>query len=346
MRRLPAPLRGLVLDHLRFPDVLSATTTDRTGRALLGSVRRLSGVNDRVMSSPHLLNKVPLCEVIHIESRNALVFERLAWALQTLRHLRGVAVRFAKDTDETAWRQSCTTLSKSPELGRLRMFRPDGTLTNGSTGCDEFKSLLLGLDPDCALVAALAWRCPAAWISELIRRGANPNGEYQSFRGRRTDPERILEFACSHGQVEVIRVLLEAGAIPPDREGSRMTDAFVNAMMGESLDILRLLFDSGHRSSFRSIPHGWNLLHCFALSFETNDAATSLSMVELICERQPSLLTQVSDSGCTPLMHLTQQHCYDLFRPNDPQPDRDASFKSLAKCMVSHEARRYASLSE
>ena len=118
MRRLPAPLRGLVLDHLRFPDVLSATTTDRTGRAALGSVRRLSGVNDRVMSSPHLLNKVPRCEVIHIESRNALVFERLAWALQTLRHLRGVAVRFAEETDETAWRQSCVTLSNSPELGR------------------------------------------------------------------------------------------------------------------------------------------------------------------------------------------------------------------------------------
>ena len=143
MRRLPAPLRGLVLDHLRFPDVLSATTTDSAGRRSLGSVRRLSGVNDRFMSSPHLLNKVPLCEAIEIKSKNALVFERLAWALQTLRHLREVHIMFAKGTDETAWRQSCTTLSNSPELGRLRLFRFGGFVTNGSRGCDEFKSLVL-----------------------------------------------------------------------------------------------------------------------------------------------------------------------------------------------------------
>lgn len=337
MRRLPAPLRGLVLGHLRFPDVLSATTTDRTGRAALGSVRRLSGVNDRFMSSPHLLNKVPLCEAIYIESKNALVFERLAWALQTLRHLRGVSVAFAEETDETAWRQSCTTLSNSPELGRLRMFRLIGSLTNDSAECDEFKSLVLQLDPDCALFPALICHFPAAFMSELIRRGANPNGEVMSFHDEKTN--HILELACFYGQVAVVRVLLEAGAIPRDREGSGRNDAFVAAVRVGSLEILRLLYDSGHRSSFRSIRCGNNMLHRFAYSSE-NDATTTLSLVELICERQPSLLTQVTNSGYTPLMLLTHQHCLDDFRPKDSPSDRHALFKSLAKCMVAHEAHQ------
>ena len=343
MRRLPAPLRGLVLDHLRFPDVLSATTTDSAGRRSLGSVRRLSGVNDRFMSSPHLLNKVPLCEAIDIDSKNALVFERLAWALQTLRHLRAVRVRFAKRTDETAWRQSCTTLSNSPELGRLRFFRLGGVLTKGSARCDEFKSLLLQLEPDCALFASLIWRCPAAFISELIRRGANPNAEIKGFHGERS--EHVLEFACNRGQVEVVRVLLDAGAIPPDRGGSGLPDAFVNAQAVQegALGVVRLLYDSGHRSSFRSLPRGQNLLHCFATNSETIDATTTLSMVRLICERQPSLLTQVTTLGYTPLMLLTFSRCQNRFRPKDPQPDRDALFKSLAKSMISHEARQRAS---
>ena len=264
------------------------------------------------------------------------MFERLAWAMQTLRHLRSVAVRFAKGTDETAWRQSCTTLSNSPELGRLRVFRPYGFLTNGSTGCDEFKSLVLQLDPHCALHPALIWRFPAAFISELIRRGANPNGEVKSFY----DSGHVLECACVRGQVEVVRVLLDAGSIPPDRTGSPKNDAFVNAVQRGALDVLRLLYDSGHRSSFRSIHRGLNLLHRFAARFENIDATTTLSMVKLICERQPSLLTQVTTLGSTPLMHLTLQHCLDEFRPKDSPSDRNALFKSLAKCMISHEARQ------
>ena len=299
-------------------------------------------MNDRFMSSPHLLNKVPLCETIDIESKNALVFERLAWALQTLRHLRDVQIIFAKGTDETAWRQSCTTLSNSPELGRLRMFRLGGFLTKGSARCDEFKSLLLQLEPDCALVPALIWRCPAAFISELIRRGANPNAEIKDFHGEIS--EHVLEFACLRGQVEVVRVLLDAGAIPPDRKGTGRNDAFVNAVQAGALDVLRLLFDSGHRSSFRSITHGENLLHCFAIrDYENNDATTTLSMVRLICVRQPSLLTQITTFGYTPLMLLTFSHCHDHFRPNDPQADRDALFKSLAQCIPPYEARQRAS---
>ena len=337
MRRLPAPLRGLVLDHLLFPDVLSATTADSAGRAALGSVRRLSGVNDRFMSSPHLLNKVPLCEAIDIDSKNALVFERLAWALQTLRHLRDVRVRFAKRTDETAWRQSCTTLSNSPELGRLRIFRFGGFATVASRGCDEFKSLVLQLEPDCALHPALCCCWPAAFISELIRRGANPNAEFERSHGQVS--QHILEFACFCGQVEVVRVLLEAGAIPPDRKGSGKNDAFFNAISGGCLGVLRVLYDSGHRSSLRSIQNG-NLLHCFARNFTKNDATTTLSMVKLICERQPSLLTQATKLGYTPLMLLSEYHCHDRFRPNHPQADRDALFKSLAKCMIFHEARQ------
>ena len=218
------------------------------------------------------------------------------------------------------------------------MFRPDGTLTNDSTKCDEFKSLLIRLNPDCALVPALICRFPAAFISELIRRGANPNGKVMSFHGERTN--HILELACFYGQVEVVRVLLDAGAIPPDREGSKIIDAFVAAVQARSLDVIRLLYESGHRSSFRSIPRGNNLLHRFAARFENIDATTTLSLVELICARQPSLLTQVTKFGCTPLMLLTGSHCHDRFRPNDPQADRDALFKSLAKCMISHEARQ------
>ena len=341
MRDLPPPLRGLVLDHLEFSDVLTATTTDRAGRALLGFVRRLDRVNDRILSTPHILDKFTLCETIFIESKTALVFERLAWALQTLRHLCDVRVRFAFVTDQTSFRQSCVTLSNSPELGRLRVFHPVGRLTEASYKSDEFKSLVLRLNPDTALVVAICWGFPTPFISELIRRGANPNADYMSFSD--ANNMRVLEAACAKSKVEVVRVLLDAGAQPLEKFNAQSNDAFLLAANSGQLDIVRLLYDSGFKSTSRTPNERNNLLHCFTFALQDVGVADVLSLAELICERQPELLTQISKSGHTPLMALTIKHCLNQYRPNDTPSDRDASFKSLARCLISHESRQHTS---
>ena len=348
MQRLPAPLRGLVLDSLVFSDVLSATTADRAGRAVCGYVRRLSRVNDRVMSSPHILNKFARCEAIRIESKNALVLINLGWALQALRHLNSVRVAFAEEADLTSWPQSCATLSNSPELVRLRMFRPTSRLTGEiiyeSIKCDEFKSLLLRLNPDCALASAIFWRFPAAFVSELVRRGANPNAEFLVGNGNEVLCTKIhaLEAACANSELEVIQLLLDAGAKPPDRKGTEVDDVFLRAVKRGSLEILRLLYDAGFKTTNRSPVEGNNLLHCFAFLFQYNEtqAALALSTIQLICEREPELLTQVRYTGHTPLMFLVYRHCEeDAFLPNATPSHRAALFESLSACMRSCEAK-------
>ena len=338
MRDVPPPLRGLVLDHLEFSDVLSATTTDRAGRALLGFVRRIFKVNDRILSTPHILVKFTLCETIFIESKTTLVFERLAWALQTLRHLCDVRVRFAHVTDQTSFRQSCVTLSNSPELGRLRVFHLIGTLAEASYKSDEFESLVLRLNPNCALNVAMSWGFPTPFISELIRRGANPNADFKCFS--EANNMHVLEAACAKSMIEVVRVLLDAGAQPVE---SLSNGAFLLAANAGQLDIVRLLYDSGFKSTSRSPKERNNLLHCFAFALQRVGVARTRSLAKLICERQPELLTQMSKLGHTPLMALTMKHCLNQYRPNDTPSDRDASFKSLARCLITHESRQHTS---
>jgi hypothetical protein len=142
MRHLPVPLRGLVLDYLEFADVLSATTTDRTGGAALGYVRRISNANDRVVSAPHVMSKLRLCETLFVSSKSALVLGHVAWALHALRHLRDVVIRFKAGADMHSWRHSCEMLARSPELGGLRVFSIKG-LREEMFNSDAFQSVLV-----------------------------------------------------------------------------------------------------------------------------------------------------------------------------------------------------------
>ena len=350
MRHLIAPLRGLVLDYLTFSDVLSATTIDRTGRESLEYIRKVFHVKDHVLSSGLMMDKLTLCEGLLIDSKDGLVWERVGWALRSMRHLRDVFVRFYdRPRDETSWRRSCATLALSPELGRLRMLRT--TLGDPNlTACVEFKSLLLRLSPDCALATAIDCEpCfPVGFISELLRPGANPNARIpdicRSFEYERVHGIHPLTLACSPNRLEVMQLLLDNGATPPDCECSGTTDTFYEAVDVRSLDVLRLLYDAGHKST-RTTRHGENLLHMFGFDFHRIDAATTISMVELICERQPELLTQYDKLGHTPLMLLNHQFVRDLFRKDDigcaiKSPAVRASlFKSLSKCMVDSEAK-------
>ena len=350
MRHLPAPVRGLVLNHLVFEDVLSATTTDRTGRASLGYIRTVFHVKDRVLSSAVMMNKLTLCEGMHIHSKDGLVWERVGWALQAMRHLRDVVVRFIEaPRDEISWRRSCATLALSPELGRLRLLRPAGPRRPllALITCDEFKSLLRRLRPDCALVTALLWEpyFPVSLIAEIVRRGADLSAAIPSISF--TSSSCPLGMACAGARLEVVQLLLDNGATSHYRVGSGRRDVFLKAANAGSLDLLRLLYDSGHISTYRSLG-GYNLLLVlvipYAISSFTDlelDAATTLSMVKLICARQPLLSTQTSAEGRTPLMLLVE--CFssrrDSFRPKDTPSDRLALFKSLSKCMVRCEAK-------
>lgn len=124
------------------------------------------------------------------------------------------------------------TLSNSPELGRLRVFHPVGRLTEASYKSDEFKSLVLRLNPDTALVVAICWGFPTPFISELIRRGANPNADYMSFSD--ANNMHVLEAACAKSKVEVVRVLLDAGAQPLEKFNAQSNDAFLLAATQDS----------------------------------------------------------------------------------------------------------------
>ena len=350
MRHLLAPLRGLVLDHLKFEDVLSATATDRTGRAALGYIRRVYSMKSRIMTSGIMINKLTMCECLDIDSKDGLVWERVGWALQAMTRLRDVHIMFGRveELDMPSWRSwchGCATLALSPEVGRLRMLRPEvpcGTGTGhhfrDAFNCDEFKSLLLRLSPDCALDIVLQWdfycHFPFSLIAELVRRGANLNAKIPSIF-RDCEPWYPLDLAClTCSRLEVVQLFLDKGAISRDRARSGGQDLFCGAVIRGSVDVLRLLYDAGYESTMKVKED--NLLALFAYVFDHLDAATTLSIVELICERQPSLLTEINDSGDTPLMILEGR--FNTFRNRMSPPDRLALFESLRKCMLKHEA--------
>jgi len=305
MRHFPAPLRGLVLDHLEFADVLSATTTDGTGRASLGYVRRISNANDRLVSAPHVMSKLRLCETLFVSSKSALVLGHIAWALHALRHLRDVVIDFKAGADMSSWRQGCEMIARSPELGRLGVFSIKG-LREAEFNSDAFQSFLADrLPPNCALAYVLARSfTPASTVSKLLARGADLHADLVY----PTPPLRVnpLVQAVATTRLEVVRLLLDAGARGP-QPNSVHDPIFMAAKwrkLGGAVDAMRLLYDAGLRSSRRT-DLGFNTLHYLTLSYTNHHSPeTVLAMAKLICERQPELVMEVSNNGFTPLALL------------------------------------------
>ena len=340
MRHLPAPLRGLVLDHLEFADVLSATTTDSTGRAALGYVRRISNANDRVVSAPHVMSKLRLCESLGITSTSALVLGHVAWALHALRHLRDVLITFKTGVDFTSWDRGCETIARSPELGRLRVFDIIG-LSEAEFITDEFQSILARLPPNCALATVLPYpRTTASMVSKLLARGADLHADLVYA----TPPLRMnpLVQAVATTRLEVIRLLLDAGARGPESKSKK--DPFFKAATRtrsppglDAIDVMRLLYDAGLQSSYRT-ESAYNLLHFLTFPFLNHHSKSSiLAIARLICERQPELLTEISTNGYSPIALLAARQCASAWR--DSPSERAALTRDLTILLSAKEAK-------
>ena len=352
MRGLPAAIRGLVLDHLAFKDVLSATTTDSGGRAALSFLSYVSLVNGHVMLQPRMVNKLDKCELLIVRLDHAEQMGQLTWAFQSMRHLRAVTISFVSgaNLNRISFRKSCADLARSAELSRFREFnifyrRDDcGENLDSESLTALLVPVLLRLPPDCALATALSFDwVPLSVFSDILRRGAAINAEIRHSCRRRWRPTFFcpLESACRYERIEVIRMLLEAGARAPV---AQRYDPFMLALQRDdersSLDVVRLLYDSGFTSTFRD-KQNYNLLHYFSFP-ETYHLPNScaLGIAKLICDRQPELLTQVSVHGFTPLAIFIDRQ--SAIRPNDPSAALATLIRDLGKLLARGEAKRKA----
>ena len=143
-------------------------------------------------------------------------------------------------------------------------------------------------------------------------------------------------------------MLLEAGARAPQlalQRDETFMDLFMLALQRDdersSLDVVRLLYDSGFTSTFRD-KQNYNLLHYFSFS-ETYHLpnACALGIAKLICDRQPELLTQVSVHGFTPLAIFIDRQ--SVIRPNDQSAALATLIRDLGKLLARGEAKRKAS---
>ena len=74
MNRLDAPLRGLVLDDLRFDELLRLTETSRSWRATLSSVTRINWITVEGLRAAHMMNKMTRCRVLCVDAHDLTCF--------------------------------------------------------------------------------------------------------------------------------------------------------------------------------------------------------------------------------------------------------------------------------
>ena len=310
---IPLEARALVLDHLKFNDVLKATTTDRAGRAALSFVRHVSYIKEANLM-PNMLSKLARIETIDITAGSAVVMERLAWVLIQLRHLRGIKVVFPQNADMSSWNRSCDALARSmDDVSRIEFFRVQGMkqsepLCSVLLGTVSFRSILFKLPLDCALETSMYGRVPYYVVNTLLSRGANPN-LIAPLDCRSRVKISMLSEACKYQTVSVVRLLLEQGA----RSQPEKWDCFQWALMrrgDHQIDVLRLLYDAG------LLPWTFpaSLIHASFLHYLMDKHASPkfkhllpisfLSIVKIVLERQPELVLLSDRQGRTPLSWL------------------------------------------
>ena len=354
MHGLPAAIRGLVLDHLPFKDVLSATATDSGGRAALSFLSYVSLVNGHVMIQPGMVNKLDKCEHLIVRLDHTEEMGQLTLAFQIMRHLRAVTISFTSSADlnHVSWRKSCADLARSAELGRFREFNVYYRcqfIRGDEFNLENFTPILFRLPPDCALATALGCEgIVPSTVFDLLRRvdGKVLNAKWRIPASRRWKCGFLcmVERACAKQRIEVIRALLEAGArVPKFYE----VDAFRWALKRKepddpsehsSLAVMRLLYDFGITSTSSRKGGNFNLLHYLVSSLTEHLSHDSiLAMAELICTREPELLTQVCRNGFTPLALLMYQRFE--FRPKDHPTLRTDFVGKLGQLLARREAK-------
>ena len=308
------------------------------------------------MIQPGMVNKLDKCEHLIVRLDHTEEMGQLTWAFQIMRHLRAVTISFTSSADlnHVSWRKSCADLARSAELGRFREFNVyyGGFFIRGDEfNLENFTSILFRLPPDCALATALG--CEGMVLStifDLLRRVDGKHGKLLNAKFRIPHPRRWqsgficpLERACAKQRIEVIRVLLEAGARVPEIYEA---NAFLCALSrgqperpseNSSLAVMRLLYDFGITST-RNGEEKFNLLHILACTFtERLSPVSILAMAELICTREPELLTQVCREGFTPLAFLMDRQ-FEL-RPKDHPTLRTDFVGKLGQLLARHEAK-------
>ena len=147
-------------------------------------------------------------------------------------------------------------------------------------------------------------------VSKLLARGADLHADlvYPN------PPLRVnpLLQAVTLLRLEVIRLLLDAGARGPETKSSHdpMFVAATRKFSESAVEVMRLLYDSGLRSTHRESAFQYNLLHYSTFpSLNHHTPSTVLAIAKLVCERQPELLTEISINGFSPLALLANRQC-------------------------------------
>ena len=224
MRRLDAHLRAAVFDHLDFHEVLAATVTDRAARAALAYMQEVNSIKASALSCVAIVSRLTRCRTLDLVATEPRDFVHLTWPLTFMKALESLSISSGDGFDVTTWEAECDRFVRTGALRQaksLTWFEINRHTTDHGgeqTALDAtylesgaFQRLLHQLPLDCALMTAVFGCVPAACVSELLARGANPNhtealGSY--------DPIRlsVLERACEYQRPDVIRMLLDAGA--------------------------------------------------------------------------------------------------------------------------------------
>ena len=318
MNRLDAPLRGLVLDDLRFEELLRLTETCRSWRAALSSVTAINWIPVEGLRATHMMNKMTRCRVLRVDARGFDMLRDMTLPMAMMRDLQQVTIEFDDDADTTSFAPSCDLLVRSGALRTapnlqvfaLQMHSEDAPqpLEEELLRSHAFKQLLDQTSPGCALRAAVVGRVPASWVSEFLSKGADPNAN--------PDPvalDHIIHEACEYQSIDVMRLLVDAGADPhrlSDKNQSVLHHVAAWRKSGVA-DTLRYLLDLGVNARQIELEYGWTVLHSLFDNREI-DYDEMLESVELLLSHDPSLASIPNKDGFTPLtFELCDDESYD-----------------------------------
>ena len=251
-----------------------------------------------------------------------------------MRDLQRVTIEFDEDADTTSFAPSCDLLVRSGALRTASNLLWFELQVVGGDPLEEellrspaFKQLLDQMSPACALRAAVRGRVPASWVSEILSKGADPNDN--------PDPvafDNIIHEACDYQSIDVIRLLVDAGADPHSltRQGRSVLHHCASWRKSGVADTLRYLLDLGVNARQVELQNIWTVLHCLLENREI-ERDEMLESVELLLSHDPSLASIPDDRGYTPLT-------WEL-RGGDPYDEMDAHHRAILRALARAEAK-------
>ena len=336
MNRLDAPLRGLVLDDLWFNELLRLTETCRSWGAAISSVTAINWITVEGLRAAHMMSKMTRCRVLQVDARGPRfdVLRDMNLPMAMMRDLQRVTIEFDEDADTTSFAPSCDLLVRSGALRTAPSLRQFELRMHGGEPLEEellrshaFKQLLDQTSPGCALRAAVFGRVPASWVSEILSKGADPNDN--------PDPaalDHIIHDACQYQSIDVIRLLVDAGADPHRLNDTNQSVLHYSVSWRKSgvADTLRYLLDLGVNARQVELQNIWTVLHCLLANREI-ERDEMLESVELLLSHDPSLASIPDDRGYTPLT-------WEL-RGDNPYDEMDAHHRAILRVLARAEAK-------